>query len=221
MKAFFNLLALAIVSGVVSQQQQRRINVVNACNFTIWPAIGRIWGRTDCSSTFAQGPNSCLTGGCNGGLICDSHTGTGVPPATLAQFSMGGSNGGDFYDVSLVDGFNLPMRIDNNVCCEAASCPVDLTLNCPSDLNGPINRAGDHVGYKNPQAHSLAANSSNCCSGSHNTPAICPSSGVSNYDYFHTNCPNAFAYAFDGPTAQRTCVVSSDLVYTVTFCPNA
>ena len=32
--------------------------------------------------------------------------------------------------VSLVDGYNLPMRIDNNVGCGIPSCPVDLGPNC-------------------------------------------------------------------------------------------
>lgn len=36
--------------------------------------------------------------------------------------------------VSLVDGYNLPMRIDNNVGCGIPSCPVDLGPNCKSGL---------------------------------------------------------------------------------------
>ena len=32
--------------------------------------------------------------------------------------------------VSLVDGYNLPMRIDNNKGCGIPSCPVDLGPNC-------------------------------------------------------------------------------------------
>ena len=34
--------------------------------------------------------------------------------------------------VSLVDGYNLPMKIDNNVGCPVADCPVDLGPNCLS-----------------------------------------------------------------------------------------
>jgi hypothetical protein len=48
-----------------------------------WTA-GRIWARRDCDFSSNPGPNSCLDGGCNGGLVCDPHTGTGVPPASLA-----------------------------------------------------------------------------------------------------------------------------------------
>lgn len=35
----------------------------------------------------------------------------GKPPATLAEFQLAGFGGKDFYDISLVDGYNLPMRI--------------------------------------------------------------------------------------------------------------
>ena len=40
-----------------------------------WTA-GRIWPRTACDFSTNPGPNSCLDGGCNGGLECDPHTGT-------------------------------------------------------------------------------------------------------------------------------------------------
>lgn len=72
----------------------------------------------------------------------------GVPPATLTEFTLSGSGNVDYYDgmdhmyhdvvphvlndspVSLVDGYNLPVRINNNVGCGVPSCPVDLGPNC-------------------------------------------------------------------------------------------
>src|SRR6266567_7947735 len=33
-------------------------------------------GRRNCNFATTPGPNSCLDGGCNGGLKCDPHTGT-------------------------------------------------------------------------------------------------------------------------------------------------
>ena len=79
-----------------------------------WKA-GRIWGRRDCDFSTNPGPNSCLTGGCNGGLVCDPNTGTvsrmitafelwpdfvsqGVPPATVAEFTLTGDGNKDYYD---------------------------------------------------------------------------------------------------------------------------
>ncbi|KAF7870463.1 hypothetical protein EAF04_004207 [Stromatinia cepivora] len=81
---------------------------------------GRVWGRTNCS--FAVGGNgasnaagndgsgaACTTGDCGGLLDCAI---TGETPVTLAEFDLAG-NGGDqtFYDISLVDGYNIPMGI--------------------------------------------------------------------------------------------------------------
>lgn len=34
----------------------------------------------------------------------------GVPPATLAEFTLSGDGNTDFYDISIVDGYNLPAR---------------------------------------------------------------------------------------------------------------
>ncbi|KAG8712976.1 hypothetical protein FRC09_019252, partial [Ceratobasidium sp. 395] len=174
-----------------------------------WKA-GRIWGRRNCNFSSNPGPNSCLDGGCNGGLLCDAHTGTGVPPATVAEWTLQGDGNRDFYDVSLVDGYNLPMRITNNVGCHVADCPVDLGPNCPAPLKGPYDSTGFPVGCKSACFANLdgnQANSGNCCSGSHNTPATCPPSGVQYYSYFKNACPNSYVYAYDesSGTALWTC----------------
>ncbi|KIO15782.1 hypothetical protein M407DRAFT_34625, partial [Tulasnella calospora MUT 4182] len=186
-----------------------------------WKA-GRIWGRRNCNFATNPGPNSCLDGGCNGGLLCDAHTGTGVPPATLAEFTLGAADGNDWYDVSLVDGYNLPMRITNTGGCHVADCPVDLGPNCPSALKGPFDSSGFPVGCKSDcLVDSNPGNSPSCCSGSHNTPATCPKSGVPHYNYFKSNCPNSYVYAYDesSGTALWTCPASKKPNYTITFCP--
>ncbi|KIJ63593.1 hypothetical protein HYDPIDRAFT_92160 [Hydnomerulius pinastri MD-312] len=197
-----------------------------AVSFTVpdnWTA-GRIWGRRDCDFSSNPGPNSCIDGGCNGGLECDPHTGTGVPPASLAEFTLGASDGLDYYDVSLVDGYNLPVAITSSAGCHIADCPVDLGPNCPDALKGPFDSSGFPVGCKSACEANLDGNpgdSANCCSGSHNTAATCPSSGVAYYTYFKDNCPNSYCYAYDesSGTALWTCPVSSQSDYTVTFCP--
>ncbi|XP_006455357.1 hypothetical protein AGABI2DRAFT_194957 [Agaricus bisporus var. bisporus H97] len=188
-----------------------------------WKA-GRIWGRRGCNFSSNPGPNSCLDGGCNGGLLCDPNTGTGVPPATLAEWTLQGDGNRDFYDVSLVDGFNLPMRITTNTGCHAADCPVDLNRNCPAELAGPRDSNGNVVGCQSACKANLDGNqgdSANCCSGSHNTPQTCPASGVAFYSFFKNNCPNSYAYAFDegSGTALWTCDAGQNPDYTLTFCP--
>ncbi|KAF7291160.1 Osmotin, thaumatin-like protein [Mycena indigotica] len=187
-----------------------------------WTA-GRIWGRTDCDFSVNPGPTSCSTGGCNDGLVCNINNGTGVPPATVAEFTLSGGGTTDNYDVSLVDGSNLPVEITNNVGCPIPSCPVDLNPNCPSELQHR-NANGNVVGCLTACAANLDGNqadSPNCCSGSHNQPETCPPEGVTDYSYFKGNCPNSYAYAFDegSGTALWYCDSNLRADYTVTFCP--
>ncbi|KAF8546479.1 thaumatin-like protein [Imleria badia] len=242
---------LALVSGVLAQ---RTFIVYNGCPFTVWPAMftsagglpnyptgwaaaeytsvtfevpsswnGRIWGRRDCDFSTNPGPNSCLDGGCNGGLECDTTGGTGVPPASLAEFNLG-ADGVDYYDVSLVDGYNLPLAITNNVGCGIADCAVDLGPNCPAPLIGPFDSTGFPVGCKSACEANLdgdPSNSRNCCTGQYDTLATCPSSGVEYYSYFKDSCPNSYCYAYDDATALKTCSSSDNAVYTITFCPSS
>ncbi|CUA72690.1 Pathogenesis-related protein 5 [Rhizoctonia solani] len=188
-----------------------------------WKA-GRIWGRRNCDFTVDSGPNSCLDGGCNGGLVCDPHIGTGVPPATVAEWTLSGDGGLDYYDVSLVDGYNLPMRIITNVGCPVADCPVDLGPGCPAPLQGPFDQNGFPVGCKSACYANLdgnPTNSPNCCSGEFDTPVTCPSAGVQYYSYFKSNCPSSYVYAYDesSGTALFTCPSSLNADYQLTFCP--
>lgn len=69
---------------------------------------GRIWARTKCSS--ASGAFTCESGDCGPSVQC---SGTGRPPATLAEFTLGGAPGAtaDTYDISLVDGYNVGVKV--------------------------------------------------------------------------------------------------------------
>ncbi|KAJ7676383.1 thaumatin-like protein [Mycena rosella] len=187
-----------------------------------WTA-GRIWPRTECDFSSNPGPNSCATGGCNGGLLCDPHTGTGVPPATVAEFTLSGGGTTDNYDTSLVDGFNVPMTVTNTVGCAVPSCPVDLNANCPSEL-ASHDANGKVVGCQSACKANLDGNpqnSPNCCSGNFDVPATCPNSGVAFYSYFKGACPNSYAYAYDESSGTALFYCASNLAadYTVTFCP--
>ncbi|RDX52361.1 Osmotin, thaumatin-like protein [Lentinus brumalis] len=252
------LSSLLLLAYTPEGVQGRTFTVVNACPFTIWPAMytdlaagtavpdfptgweappwtsvtiavpdnwkaGRIWGRRDCDFTITTGP-TCLDGWCIGGLLCDPTTGTGVPPATVAEWTLQGDGNRDFYDVSLVDGYNLPMAITNTANCPVADCAVDLGPNCPAPIQGPFDSTGYPVGCKSACFANLDGNpnnSPNCCSGSFGTAAACPPSGVQYYDYFKGNCPNAYAYAFDesSGSALWTCDSGLNADYTLTFCP--
>ncbi|KAL1876403.1 hypothetical protein VTK73DRAFT_9342 [Phialemonium thermophilum] len=98
---------------------------------------GRVWGRTNCTfNANGTGPGdalvangmgaSCMTGDCFGKLDC---TVAGAAPATLAEFNMkGGSSGTQtFYDISLVDGYNLPIGIVYIPSSNMSDVPPNLT----------------------------------------------------------------------------------------------
>jgi hypothetical protein len=106
---------------------------------------GRIWARTGCS-TSSSGVFKCKTGDC-GGLKC---TVTGEAPATLAEFTLGSIDSPDYYDMSLVDGYNVGMEIrpvngekvpnmpNQRYNCGAIQCgtpkkPFKMSL-CPKEL---------------------------------------------------------------------------------------
>ncbi|ESK90961.1 thaumatin-like protein [Moniliophthora roreri MCA 2997] len=181
-----------------------------------WQA-GRIWGRRDCDFSRTP-PLTCASGSCNGGLECTS---TGVPPTTSAEFTLASGSVPDYYDVSLSDGFNLPMQITNNVKCPVAECTVDLNAACPRQLQGNTTSDGTVSGCLSSCLANLdgrQTNSPNCCTGDNNSPTNCTAAGVQFFDYFKGRCPNALAYAFD-EAALWTCDGKLEANYTVTFCP--
>lgn len=113
---------------------------------------GRFWGRTGCTFD-ASGRGHCETGDCDGRFQCPGY---GVIPASLAEFNLNSWGGMDFYDVSLVDGSNLPMYINlvggttkdpvSANGCSAAGCTHAVA--CPAELR--IHAGGRTVGCESP-----------------------------------------------------------------------
>ncbi|XP_027357018.1 thaumatin-like protein 1 [Abrus precatorius] len=213
---------------------------VNRCHYTVWPAIlanagspklettgfelpkdsstsfpapsgwsGRFWARTGCNFD-GSGSGTCLTGDCGSGhLQCD---GAGAaPPVTLAEFTLG-TVGQDFYDVSLVDGYNLPMIVEGSGAsgmCASTGCTSDLSLQCPTELKG-----GD--GSACMSACEAFGSPEYCCSGEYSSPATCRPSVYS--EMFKAACPSSYSYAYDDASSTFTCAASD---YTLTFCPSS
>ncbi|THU44711.1 hypothetical protein C4D60_Mb02t10220 [Musa balbisiana] len=97
---------------------------------------GRFWARTSC--LFDSSANgSCATGDCGGALRCSIG---GAPPVSLAEFTLGGGDGAkDFYDVSLVDGYNVGIGVRPSGAavggsCRYAGCVADVNARCPAEL---------------------------------------------------------------------------------------
>ncbi|KAL1215574.1 Thaumatin-like protein 1 [Cardamine amara subsp. amara] len=166
---------------------------------------GRFWGRTGCNFDDSSS-TTCSTGDCGSGeMECN---GTGAePPATLAEFTLGISGSLDFYDVSLVDGYNLPMIVEGSGSCITTGCISDLNKNCPTELKAKS-------GLACRSACEAFGTPEYCCSGAYGSPDTCKPSMYS--QVFKSACPKSYSYAYDDATSTFTC---SDADYTITFCP--
>lgn len=216
--------------------------VVNNCRETIWPGIlgnaghetpnnggfsltfgqqvilnlperwsGRIWARQGCCFD-ENGKGSCQTGDCAGLLHCAGAG--GAPPATLVEMTLGTStNAKHYYDVSLVDGFNVPVSmipIGGGVGCGVAACEEDLNVCCPKNL--AVICQGKVVGCKS--ACLATKDPKYCCTGEFAERNSCKPSTISHM--FKVICPRAYSYPYDDSTGLKSCRAPR---YVVTFCP--
>ncbi|XP_022775019.1 thaumatin-like protein [Durio zibethinus] len=171
---------------------------------------GRFWGRHGCSFD-ASGRGRCATGDCGGSLFRNGLGST--PPATLAEITIGKEL--DFYNISLVDGYNIAMSITpfkGSGKCSNAGCVNDLNLMCPVGLQV---RSRDNKRVVACKSACFAFNSPrNCCTGAFGTP---PSRNPTAYSkIFKAACPKAYSYAYDERTSIATCSRGS---YLVALCP--
>ncbi|PKA49614.1 Pathogenesis-related protein 5 [Apostasia shenzhenica] len=244
-----HLLLLASGGGTASAARVFTFN--NSCSHTVWPGTlsgngaavlggggfempantvvafqapagwsGRFWARTGCIFGTANGSGSCATGDCGGTLKCSAG---GKTPATLAEFTLGRTEGDkDFYDVSLVDGYNIGVGVtaagkaaeegaagDN---CGYAGCVSDVNGRCPAELR-VAGASGETVGCRS--ACEAFGGDQYCCTGPRSSPGTC---GPTRYSQlFKTACPAAYSYAYDDSSSTRTCAAGAD--YLITFCP--
>lgn len=210
------LLFLPILSNAAT------FDIVNQCSYTVWAAAvpgggqqlnsgqtwtinvspgttrARIWARTGCSFD-GSGHGHCNTGDCGGLLACQAY---GTPPNTLAEYSLKQYMNQDFYDISLVDGFNVPMDFKaTSGNCHDIRCSADVVGQCPAQLR-------TNGGCNNPctvfKTNEYCCNSGSC--------------GPTNYSkYFKGLCPDAYSYPKDDATSLFTCPSGAN--YKVTFCP--
>ncbi|KAL2319091.1 hypothetical protein Fmac_032967 [Flemingia macrophylla] len=172
---------------------------------------GRFWGRTGCNFDPKTQQGSCTTADCGSDQV-QCNGGGATPPATLAEFTIGsGSGTQDFYDVSLVDGFNLPILVDpsgGSGICGSTGCVADLNQHCPNEL-----RVADSGACRS--ACQVFGSSEYCCRGAYASPATCKPSVYS--QIFKSVCPKSYSYAYDDATSTFTCTGAD---YTITFCPS-
>ncbi|KNA13180.1 hypothetical protein SOVF_119100 [Spinacia oleracea] len=210
--------------------------VENNCNYTVWPVIqtasmdngfsllsgeskvvnnisatqapsGQLWGRTLCSTNRLTGNFSCLTGDCGSGKM-DCQGMTSTSPTTLIDFSTSKQINQDFYDVSVVDGYNIPVAVSpQGSSCAVTGCVFDLNDNkCPEKLR--VINNGNIIGCRNP------------CDVSHSINGFdCKENGSSIWSLILKKaCPRAYTIPQDDATAAFSC--PSPKSYSVTFCPS-
>ncbi|MEU6850044.1 thaumatin family protein [Actinacidiphila alni] len=179
---------------------------------------GRFWGRTGCTFD-AAGRGHCETGDCGGRFQC---RGYGVIPATLAEFNLNAWSGLDFYDVSLVDGSNLPMYINlvggttkdpiSANGCSAAGCT--RAVDCPAALR--VRAAGGRVvGCESPCG--VFDTDQYCCRGKWAPRSMClPDQWPVKYaEVFKKAEPFAYSYVDDDATSTFTS--KGEAGYRITF----
>jgi len=249
------LVAITVLASQMKITSGHQMNIINKCDQTVWVGLlndgtptqvedggfelpaknskivnlhlnwrGRIWGRTGCDAS-----GKCQSGDCGGRLKCNGLS--GASPATLAEFNFElkpEAGNLEYYDVSLVDGYNLPMIVrptsghDSNgggpYDCTPIDCfpPLDQ---CPSELaktseNGQITGCLSACAKFNTDQY--------CCRGEHDKPETCKSSDwPANYPAFFKHvCPKAYSYAYDDHKSTFTCKpsVAGLSNYEIQFC---
>ncbi|KAI5057642.1 hypothetical protein GOP47_0027657 [Adiantum capillus-veneris] len=211
---------------------------------------GRFWGRTGCSFSSSASPSAvaCESGDCGGKLQC---SGAGAAtPATLAEFTLAGTQPNvklDFYDVSLVDGYNIPIAIapfvrnlntssasssqqhtaaaasTDSYVCEVAGCNADLNLACPKELQ--VLASATTTTAVGTDGMAVVGCKSAC--EAFLSPQYCCTGSYANPNtcqptsysqLFKQACPRAYSYAFDDPTSTFTCTGAD---YSIIFCPSS
>ncbi|KAF3324704.1 thaumatin-like protein 1 [Carex littledalei] len=219
-----SLLMLSVSALFIQGAWSATFTFLNKCHYTVWPGLlsgaasgqlpttgfrlkpgttriveapanwsGRMWPRTHCG-------RQCNNAG-------------GAPPVTLAEFTLQGDGGKDFYDVSNVDGFNVPISITplGKPGCPSTTCKTNINSVCPRALQTKLPN-GKVVGCKS--ACLAFGTDQYCCTGSYANPNTCKSTVYSSV--FKKACPQAYSYAYDDGTSTFTCVGAN---YLITFCP--
>ena len=136
---------------------------------------GRFWARTGCDANVAN----CATGDCGGGLHCAGRGGR--PPASLAEMNMQGAGDMVFYDVSLVDGYNVPMSFgplgaasNTTYECGTPTCVHDLLPDCPGPLQLKVSHSLILAAFRTRPVWSSAASRPATRSTPTSTAAVVP-----------------------------------------------
>ncbi|KAI8082901.1 thaumatin [Halteromyces radiatus] len=222
---FSTIASIAALAGmtVASSAGGMQITVKNQCQFDL--DVTKLTNGQSSGSTnkVSQGSsqNYPLDEQWQGRFSARQSGSNGSPsdPVSLAEFTFRGAGGNDFYDLSFVDGFNLPLKIapvnghggsnaDGQYNCGSPTCSTLPT--CPSDMkltnNGQFSSCQSACAkYKSDEY---------CCTGANSTPDTCSPNSYSKA--VKSDCPDAYSYAYDDKSSTYSCVAEG---YDITFCP--
>lgn len=164
---------------------------------------GRVWGA-HCGDGGGSGGNN-KSGGNNGTSNSGGNnknskrddsghcSGGADNPASLAEFFFKGMGGHDYYDISLVDGYNLPMTINpdksgsgsgkyqcGSPSCDVPSCPKEYVV---KDSSGKVTGCKSSCSATNSDEH--------CCKGKYDDPKTCKPDQQS--ENIKKACPDAYS----------------------------
>uniref|UniRef100_A0A0E0KH35 Thaumatin-like protein n=1 Tax=Oryza punctata TaxID=4537 RepID=A0A0E0KH35_ORYPU len=199
---------VVVVLAAAAAADAVTFTIINKCGYTVWPAAlpsgdgnqldpgqswavympagtkgALVWGRTDC-------------GFISGGNLAQCARAT-VAARCGARPSPSGSGGGaDYFDMSLVDGFNAPMAIvpagGRRWPRGGPRCAAEITLQCLGELRAK-------AGCSNP------CRGNSTCGPTKDT------------EFFKKLFPETVTYARDDHGTTFTCPASTD--YQIVFCP--
>jgi hypothetical protein len=227
------MMAVGAPMPIGDQTSGRSLYIENQCTYTIWTLGGNgMFGGAPLKSEPGTAYVTGFPGGFSGRLWprsgCDDggQNCTQTGPDTLAEFTLTAGMASDWYDISLVDGFTIPLGIIQLSApwtmspsyvpggpldkltqqCGSPICAADLNPGCPAgqqlkDATGKV------WGCKNGQ-------SSN--GGAGPTPVT---------EYLKMGCPTSYTYPYDDPqslflcksAAQNNGVGAKD--YKIIYCP--
>ncbi|KAA3466390.1 thaumatin-like protein 1b [Gossypium australe] len=208
------IFALSLAIFFFNEAQSSTFMFKNNCPYTVWLGILTGAGPQLSSTGFELASQASLNLNVlppwSGRFWGRTHC------VTTDEFTLAPNNGKYFYDISLVDGFNLPLSVTphgRSLGCNTTSCATDVNAVCPSELQvikglggGVIACKSACLAFKQPQ---------HCCTGAYNSPATCQPTKYSKI--FKSQCPQAYSYAYDDKTSTFTCTGGAN--YVVTFCP--
>ncbi|KAL5551766.1 hypothetical protein UlMin_001942 [Ulmus minor] len=207
-----SILLFIFLTHFFNSTHAARFDIRNNCPFVVWAAAvpgggrqlnpGQTW-PLDVSAGTTGGSNRMQTGDCGGVLQCKAY---GRPPNTLAEYALNQYQNLDFFDISLVDGFNVKMDFSptSPQCTRGIKCTAAINDQCPNELRTQGGCNNPCTVYRTDQ---YCCNSGNCGP----TPLS---------RFFKQRCPDAYSYPKDDQTSTFTCPAKTIRLDIQNNCPD-